>query len=457
MSSASHYKFLNKLHKELLVSSSTYRVMTADSKYHTFTVSSAGILKETNKEFKLRNIEPNAEQAKDIADAAKKAYTAIRDVIKKLKKEVDVDKSTYIQNERLKFVFKTYDLVGPKPSKLYPAQRDPYVTFSKIKEIYRDSLAEYFKDLQLITNDAIRKKSKSKSGNYNKETTVGKFFHLGHLDKMGVSETQLQDGLSKALMELPEEERENVNSVLKQYGIKLSYIRNDDKDMMFVKIESATDNLKRGGSVGQAKKALLKSLNDVLLDLNVWMLDGSDSPIERKRKQASIALIDPFRTLKSKNIKTKGKKVKAKKSAKKATTFTTTPKETIGKEKLKMGTMAVATSRRKEKSDSPASSPLHMIAMFNKQLPQVVAKNMVSPALQNQTGRFASSVRVTDITKTPKGFPSIGYTYDKFPYQTFETGYAQGNPLRDPRNLIQGSIREIAAQLAMSRFFMRRV
>ena len=457
MSSASHYKFLNKLHKELLVSSSTYRVMTADSKYHTFTVSSAGIIKETNKEFKLRNIEPNAEQAKDIADAAKKAYTAIRDVIKKLKKEVDVDKSTYIQNERLKFVFKTYDLVGPKPSKLYPAQRDPYVTFNKIKEIYRDSLAEYFKDLQLITNDAIRKKSKSTSGNYNKETTVGKFFHLGHLDKMGVSETQLQDGLSKALMELPEKERKNVNVLLKQYGIKLSYIRNDDKDMMFVKIESATDNLKRGGSVGQAKKALLKSLNDVLLDLNVWMLEGSDSPIERKRKQATIALIDPFRTLKSKNIKTKSKKVKAKKSAKNATTLTITPKETMGKEVLKMGTMAVAKSRRKKKPDSPASSPLHMIAMFNRQLPQVVAKNMISPALQNQTGRFAASVRVTDITTTPKGFPSIGYTYDKFPYQTFETGYAQGDPLRDPRNLIQGSIREIAAQLAMSRFFMRRV
>lgn len=458
MSSASHYKFLNKLHKELLVSSSTYRVMTADSKYHTFTVSSAGILRETNKEFKKRNVQPNEQQSKAIAGAAKKAYTTIKDVIKKLKKDVEVDKSTYIQTERLRFVFKTYELVGPKPSKLYKAQRDPYVTFSKIKEIYRDALAEYFKDLQLITNDAIRQKKKGASGKYNKETKVGTFFHLGHLDTMGVSETQLQDGLSKALMELPENEKQNVNGVLKQYGINLSYIRNDDKDMMFVKIESASDNLKRGGQIGQAKKALLKSLNDVLLDLNVWMLDGSDSPIERKRKQASMALIDPFAALgKSNTVKVKKKKEKIKKSSKKASTLKTTPKERHGKEALNMGTMAVTRARRKEKSDSPASSPLHMIALINKQLPEVVAKNMQAPALQYQSGRFAESVRVTDIIKTPKGYPSIGYTYSKFPYQTFETGYAQGDALKDPRNLIQGSIREIAAQLAMGRFFMRRI
>ena len=97
-----------------------------------------------------------------------------------------------------------------------------------------------------------------------------------------------------------------------------------------------------------------------------------------------------------------------------------------------------------------------MLGVFNSQLQRVVAKNMVPPRLQYQTGRLADSVRVTDITKTNKGFPSIGYTYEKRPYQVFEVGYKQGSPEYDPRKLIDFSIREIATQFAMGRFYTRR-
>jgi hypothetical protein len=45
----------------------------------------------------------------------------------------------------------------------------------------------------------------------------------------------------------------------------------------------------------------------------------------------------------------------------------------------------------------------------------------------------------------------------KNPYQTFEPGFAQGDPNRDPRNVINQSIREIALQLAIGRFYTRRV
>lgn len=103
------------------------------------------------------------------------------------------------------------------------------------------------------------------------------------------------------------------------------------------------------------------------------------------------------------------------------------------------------------------STPLYLIGLWNQQLPETVAANMGAPGLENQSGRFASSVQITDITATPKGFPSVGYTYQKFPYQTFEPGYRQGSPDRDPRKLIDRSIREIAAQFAIGRFYTRRV
>lgn len=117
------------------------------------------------------------------------------------------------------------------------------------------------------------------------------------------------------------------------------------------------------------------------------------------------------------------------------------------------GTSLIASKTRVQKSYSLSS----LIPLFNSQLPKTVAKNMGDPALVYRTGRFASGVRVTDIRETPKGFPSIGYTYQKYPYQTFEPGFAQGSVDRDPRRLIDQSIREIAAQYAIGRFYTRRV
>ena len=101
--------------------------------------------------------------------------------------------------------------------------------------------------------------------------------------------------------------------------------------------------------------------------------------------------------------------------------------------------------------------PLKIMVMLNSQLPSVVEKNMQPPALEKRTGRFAASTRVTDVATTAQGFPSIGYTYQKNPYQTFETGFKQGSSERDPRKLIDKSIREIAVQFALGRLYTRRV
>jgi len=154
---------------------------------------------------------------------------------------------------------------------------------------------------------------------------------------------------------------------------------------------------------------------------------------------------------------TKGPRVKASKktqdSVRKKTKTDITTKASRKKPKVSKKT----TRTRRVRTQSAASMPLYLVGLLNKELPKVVAKNMESPALEYQTGRFASSVKVTDIAMTAQGFPSIGYTYDKYPYQTFEPGYRQGDPDRDPRKLINSSIREIAAQYAIGRFYTRRV
>ena len=100
-----------------------------------------------------------------------------------------------------------------------------------------------------------------------------------------------------------------------------------------------------------------------------------------------------------------------------------------------------------------------MLALINDKLPETVRKNMGVPRLENQTGRFAQSVKMTDVIQTPQGFPSFGYTYRRDPYEVYETssGSRFANTDRDPRNLIDASIREIAAGYALGRFYTRRV
>jgi len=97
---------------------------------------------------------------------------------------------------------------------------------------------------------------------------------------------------------------------------------------------------------------------------------------------------------------------------------------------------------------------------INKRLPGKVEDNMVAPGLQSRTGRFAQSVRAVDISQTKQGYPSIGYTYQKNPYQIFEQGRGRkpwATVERDPRNLIDKSMREIAVELALGRFYTRRI
>jgi hypothetical protein len=162
-----------------------------------------------------------------------------------------------------------------------------------------------------------------------------------------------------------------------------------------------------------------------------------------KSVRAKIKL-DP--TLPKKGSKSSGKTIsKAKKAKKTSLTVAST------------GTLKRV--RRSKAKKGFTSNPLALIVALNKELPETVRKNMQLPALENRTGRFADSVRVTDIMKTAKGFPSIGYTYQRDPYEVFEmgSGNSRASLERDPRQLIDRSIREIAAEFAIGRFYTRRV
>ena len=91
--------------------------------------------------------------------------------------------------------------------------------------------------------------------------------------------------------------------------------------------------------------------------------------------------------------------------------------------------------------------------------PYVIAR-MIPPALVNRTGNFANSVKIAEISRTSGGFLSIGYTYQRSPYDVFDPvlGRAPWNkPTRDPKKLIDRAIRDAAKDLITERFYTRRV
>jgi len=140
------------------------------------------------------------------------------------------------------------------------------------------------------------------------------------------------------------------------------------------------------------------------------------------------------------------------------TKFSKNKEKNARKKRQVPGTQSVGdTAPRTEQGIS--SVPLKDIIALNNILPQIVREHMGTPALVNRTGRFSESVKITDVQQTARGFPSIGYTYRTNPYKVFErsSGTRWSSIERDPRPLIDTSIRAAASSLAMGRFFTRRV
>lgn len=187
---------------------------------------------------------------------------------------------------------------------------------------------------------------------------------------------------------------------------------------------------------------------------------ASMPPKEKVLRQAAVIIANNIekRTKKTKNVKIDIKVDRPDKAKSDTSKLKSGKKTKIKRGKLVVGRMALPKLQApKRKVQQSAINPLGIIKILNNQIEAQVLKNMVPPRLENQTGRFAQSVKVVDVVNTGRGFASIGYTYDKYPYQVFETGHRQGTTERDPRHLIDKSIREIAAEMALGRFYTRRI
>jgi hypothetical protein len=98
--------------------------------------------------------------------------------------------------------------------------------------------------------------------------------------------------------------------------------------------------------------------------------------------------------------------------------------------------------------------------LLSAKLTEEIRRRMTYPRLVYRTGRFAASVDIIGLTKDSTGTTTLSYTYDKDPYQIFEPGVGKppwATRARDPRGIIEDSIREIAVGIIDTKFNLRRV
>lgn len=473
MSAASLNSFLQKVLNDLEnTKSGPYRELVANRRPHLFQFNAQKLSGEVQLELLSSGV--------PISPADKKAIKVFADVFKtKLEgrlKGIAVQSGgkVKITKNTLKFTF-TSNTVNN-----YAGQYSkPGDVFQAIKDFYRDPLKEFFTSVQnylveqtFINEETGRTKTKAlrtKSGK--KRQAAGRAIHAGHVDDAGIVQSIIADTLNNLIdvVGVVDDDghqisEHDIKTDLEALGIDLSIMRNDSTDTHTIQLEAASDNTERGREIERKRKQLIVQLKKAIKDTaaaakageGLEHLSGSDSLYEKKRKTAAKKVTNEFKKVMGAKVITEDLKIK--KSSNKKETLTSSPRAAKGRKsstpvrgsKLRAGTR---TSTKR----SAASEPLLLIQEFNRRLPTEIIKNMGDPALENRTGRFASSVRVVDILKTAKGFPSIGYTYQRSPYSTFETGGKQGNSDRDPRKLIDKTIREIAIDYAMGRLFTRRV
>lgn len=312
-------------------------------------------------------------------------------------------------------------------------------------------MLKHFTDNKILTDDQKKKLSRN--------------IHKGHGVK-GSAVSQVE--IASAISAIPLENKDELSAAFSAFARKGNLPKNirieieklfTNHEQIVTKDGKLVDNYVSNvvfqvgkeniGKDAAFEKAVKKAFRDFSEDYKDNLINETGSSTLKQKITRNI--LENLGT--GKNTKIESKDIKASRKTKHATNIKGNKQKT-GPVKIVAGGKIKRASKRKTKATG--FSQVKLYAALSARINSVVAKNMGDPALNFQSGRFASSVQVTDVNTTPQGFPSVGYTYQLYPYQTFEPGFAQGSTDRDPRKLIEKSIREIAAQMVTGRLYTRR-
>jgi hypothetical protein len=235
-----------------------------------------------------------------------------------------------------------------------------------------------------------------------------------------------------------------------------------------VQFEATWQNQGQKSKDVQAAAKLFKKtiLPEILKSLN--KLVGQNDWPGQKASPAINEMIDTMienSLFSTKSVNTRfGSKAKSKKKAAKLKSKVTKVKKYLRKKPKKPPPSKGDIRNYIQDPRGNWISPISLTSLIDGLVGSQVAANMGTPALNYRTGRFSESVEVLDIMPDT-GITIRGqrqeqvtayYTYMKRPYETFERKDKWGE-FKNPRRLIDKSIREIATKYINARYDLRTV
>lgn len=441
---------VKKIQELMEQTSDSYRKLVSDKKVHNILVSQQRIMTQVKREMESRGGYKKGELPQSIVDIIEtevpKMCSGMYQDFKNFNTEAKRTEVSELQGDARRFTF----TIAAKSS----YEVNVFNQFRKVKQVHQRPLLRKLKA-------QITKLNKSRGEDTKIRSINSSFLDIGHEEGHSISEQRARE-VNRALFEWSSAQKDPavrrfIRDISEQTNFVITKNPGDSIDTVSVALESKYLNRQRGGA---KEKALIQDLNkDLQVIVNSFGADfwagqeGSDSKISKARKKVLSPLAKSAK--KDKNIRSGIKDQKTKDS------------KSSGKGKQKTNKVLAGAVF---KDTTPVSTPkfqknnrqsmFSIMAMINQKLPRVLEKNMNYPRLENRTGRFLRSVRLTDVAQTRQGFVSFGYTYQTNPYEVFEVGRGRApwaTNDRDPRKLIDASIREVAAEMALGRFYTRRV
>jgi hypothetical protein len=492
MSRESLTRFIENLYEEIH-KSAEYRRHTANLRTHHFIWSKTDFQVRISKDLQARGLILTAADNTKISKECDILSNEIISAIQNIRSERDsLAEKLELSAGKIDYAFTSMTNTGRKPTRWASADD----VFANLKEVYKEAIGIFFNNMQtyfqsmqespeetalrVANREGNTKGKSSKRGIRTKGKgklikTAGRFINAEHEDNAGILESLIRDAFKKTSAEVVDSQGNSISEAqlqkdLKALGIKIQ-MRRDENDNHVITLGGSLINIQKGNQAKEVNADLKKALERAHAHLAKNMgglqhLEGSDTPLQKRKKRLTATAIEPFKKKKNVNIKVTHEDIKVNKA--KGSKVTTQKKIKATKARAKNAKLVSAAvvmkttkrGKRRPTKKSPLQDMLKLVVQFNSKLPQTVRRNMGTPKLNNITGRFANSAQVANVQLTPQGFPSVGYTYQKEPYQVFEDGVGAepwANGQRDPRELIDKSIREIAAELAIGRIYTRRV
>ena len=359
-----------------------------------------------------------------------------------------------------------------------------------VQEAYRKAEEDYINGQLVELNKRTDIKGKAKQDEINKIEAEGKrrasfgyYFNKGHVIGVATNLTkEFRNNLDKA-NDLSRKERDALVKVLDQYIAKLEaddlssanlpdavnqelyagYIKSSSKYL--VEIQCAVKN--QGSGREQASPVLdelrklfsvsTKDITDILTKspaLGQALLGTKGSPSFKDLLAKDMVDILSGKKPNSKEYRQAPTLVSKKSTEIKKPKNNKSKIQTLKSLKNKVKSTKPDPNKIKVIKDIPESKTnlSDLLVLINSQLQDVISANMGDGTrrdiLNYRTGRFASSVKVEQLSSSKQGMISAFYSYMKNPYATFSNGGRQATPKsRDPKLLISKSIREIAQQV----------